>query len=335
MKATLRILIVVCLFAVSLLGACRSTVVYSDIPTSFAATVDKITPSVVYIVAQGLSTSSGSGVIMHRDGYILTNRHVVEGSLTVVVTLQDRSSFTATNVWMDDLTDLAVIKIDPAQYAKGFTAAEFGDPLSINVGDWVVAVGHPLGLSPSDGGATVTAGIVSNLGRSFIIENINYYDVIQTDAAINPGNSGGPLVNLEGQVIGINSAISASGQNIGFAINVNTAEFVFNGLMNYGKVQRAFLGVVMTDVSYDSSFALSPEAKSGALITNVVPGSPAAIGGLQVNDVIVAINGQTINGVAQLVTKLWQYQVGTTVTLDVYRGNNLIYIQATLVERPD
>lgn len=308
----------------------------SNQPFTFSDVVDTIMPSVVYIYAEGdFSSSSGSGVIMGTDNnssYILTNRHVVEESNSVEVTLQDRQVYIASEIWQDDLTDLAVVKIDVILT----TTAQFADPSTIDVGDWVIAVGHPLGLSPSEGGATVTAGIVSNLGRSFSISGISYYDIIQTDAAINPGNSGGPLVNLNGKVIGINSAISTEGQNIGYAINVNTAERVFEDIVTFGEVKRPFLGVVMEDITPALVSNLSLTPRVGALITLVVPDNPADLAGLQENDVIVRLGDEDITSVAQLITELWTaHEIGDTVSITYYRGDIQIQTAVTLVERPE
>jgi len=311
-----------------------------DTPTSFSQVVDAITPSVVFIYAQGtLSSNTGSGVIMHEDGYILTNRHVVEDAQTVEVTLQDRRIFTATDFWMDDLADLAVVKITASNLPE---AADFADYTEIKVGDWAVAVGHPIGLSPTEGGATVTAGIISNLERSFTIGNTEYFDVIQTDAAINPGNSGGPLVNLDGDVIGINSAISTEAQNIGYAINVATAERVFDDLIDVDhQVIRPFIGVRLDEVTPQQAMELSLAKTAGALVAEVVAGSPAEDAGILVNDVIIALEGidpvkveVEITSVSQLLRELWLYQAYDTVKITVWRNQSEASINLTLAERP-
>ncbi|MCX6013370.1 MAG: trypsin-like peptidase domain-containing protein [Chloroflexi bacterium] len=311
------------------------TTISSTVPLSFAEVVSKIMPSVVYIqVNLAYGSASGSGVIMKSDGYILTNRHVVEGATAknIEVTLQDRTSFIAANVWTDNLTDLAVIKIDPG--STTLSAATFADPAQIHVGDWAIALGHPLGLSPSEGGATVTAGIVSNLGRSFTISSISYYDIIQTDAAISAGNSGGPLVNLNGEVIGINSAISGQGQNIGYAINVNTARRVYEDLSNdQHKVTRPYLGAAMVDISPDMVKQYSLTPKIGALISSLTTNGPAAKANLQTYDVIVKFGDLQITSVAQLITNLWTHKVGDNVEVQYYRGSDLRTTTVTLIER--
>jgi serine protease Do len=242
-----------CILFVVLLVSCSLPGCLSSSPSlSFSKVVDKVMPSVVHILVEvpadqpdEFGIASGSGVILRPDGYILTNRHVVEGSRRTEVTLQNRQVYVVSDIWTDDILDLAVIKID----AQDLPTAEFGDPDSIKVGDWVVALGHPLGLSADEGGATVTAGIVSNLGRSFTIQGVPYYDVIQTDTAINPGNSGGPLVNLKGEVVGINSAGLGEAQNINFAINIATAREVFEDIVQYGRVLRPYLDAVLDDIT--------------------------------------------------------------------------------------
>ena len=340
-KSGKALLLIPIVFIIVLSACCtpiETTIIVpsGDTPTSFSQIVESITPSVVYIYAQGtISSGSGSGVIMDADGYILTNRHVVENANTVQVTLQNRQVYTATNVWMDDLSDLAVVKIS----ADSLDAADFADYTTIKVGDWAVAVGHPLGLSPSEGGATVTAGIISNLDRSFTIDDTSYYDVIQTDAAINPGNSGGPLVNLAGEVIGINSAGATEAQNIGYAINVSTAKPVFEGLSGSNhSVTRPFLGTGLTDVTPEIASQLGLPTCSGALITSISAGYPAEAAGLQVDDVIVSIGvgdvDEEIISYASLVRELWLHDVGDTINVGICRGGSSLTIPVTLAERP-
>ena len=322
-------------------------------PASFSQVVEEITPRVVFIYAQGtLSSSTGSGVIMNKAGYILTNRHVVEYAQTIEVTLQDRRFFTATDFWMDDLADLAVVKINGSDLPE---PAEFADYTEIKVGDWAVAVGHPIGLSPTEGGATVTAGIISNLDRSFVIGDIQYNDIIETDAAINPGNSGGPLVNLDGKVIGINSAISTEAQNIGYAINVATAERVFDDLIDSDhKVIRPFIGVSLDEVVPQKAVELSLSKTAGVLIVDVVTDSPADKAGIQINDVFIALEGMEpentevnlsnwrelhaeveITSVSQLLRELWLYQAGDTVKITIWRNATETSVNLTLAERPN
>ena len=288
-------------------------------------------PSVVYFLVEvdiegsGTFMASGSGVIMSEDGYVLTNRHVVEGATSVDATLQDRSTVPVEDFWVDDLLDLAVVKLD----GTGLPAASFADPSTLRVGDWVVALGHPFGLSPEQGGATVTAGIVSSLGRAFFIGAIPYYDAIQTDAAINPGNSGGPLVNLDGEVVGINSAGNPEAQSIGYAINVRTARRVYEDLVEFGEVRRTYIGARFGDLTPEVVCAECLSRRVGVRLFEIVEGGPASTAGLLENDVVVGADGEEISSVTQLVAVLWSKKIGDTVELAVYRDGNRI--EATVV----
>jgi serine protease Do len=294
-------------------------------------------PSVVYIFVEidgnGFNESnaaSGSGVILRSDGYILTNKHVVEDAKRVEVTLQDRHVYESTGIWLDDILDLAVIKIDK----QDLPAATFGDPDSIRVGDLVIALGHPLGLSPKEGGATVTMGIVSNLGRSFVLQGIPYYDVIQTDAAVNPGNSGGPLINSAGDVIGINSAGLSQAQNINFAINIGIARHVFEDLIQFGQSHHPYLGATLEDVTPSMEAEISTTPRVGAVITDIEPGGPAEQAGLQKEDIIIRFNGNTITSVSEFVKVLWRNDVGDLASLGIWRDKEEIEIDVTLGQRP-
>jgi serine protease Do len=305
-------------------------------PLSFAETVEKAMPSVVYIFTElqsprpGQFGASGSGVIMDPRGYILTNRHVVEGARRAEVTLQDRSFYEVTDIWLDDTLDLAVIKID----AQDLTAIQFADPDEIQVGDWAIALGHPLGISPTEGGATVTVGVVSNLGRSFAIQGVPYYDIIQTDAAINPGNSGGPLVNLDGEVIGINSAGDLEAQNINYAINVATARRVYEDIIQYGRVVRPYLGAVLNDITPDVACELCLAKRVGAIIMSVEPGGPADAAGLKANDILIKFGDIDVISAAQLVKELWRHEVGKQVEVTFWREETEQVTTVTLAERP-
>lgn len=303
---------------------------------SLSSVVKQVTSSVVYIYvetdpnsASGGLTASGSGVIMLPEGYILTNRHVVENAARVEVTLQDLQVFEASGIWVDDIMDLAVVKIN----GLGLPAARFADTSTLQVGDWVVAIGHALGLSPRQGGPTVTAGVVSNLGRSFSINQVQYYDVIQTDAAINPGNSGGPLVNLSGEVVGINSA-DAAGENIGYAINVATARHCFEDLVRYGKPHHPYLGIDVRDITPPMANRMALPQRTGAVITTVQAGGPAEQAGLTTRDVITALNGVEVKFSADLVRELWRLDVGDTVTVTLRRGALASDTTIVLGERP-
>lgn len=230
------------------------------------------------------SEGAGSGVVISDDGYLLTNHHVIEGATEVTVTFADKEEYEARVVGSDPKTDLAVLKIDRDE---PFQAAELGDSDKLRVGESVVAIGNPFGLSH-----TVTSGIVSAKGR--VIGAGPYDDFIQTDASINPGNSGGPLFNTKGQIIGINTAIIPYGQGIGFAVPVNTARPLVPQLIDHGKVTRGYLGVTIQPLSKDLAEALKIEDTKGALVADVVPGSPADVGGIKSGDVIVSFNGEAI-----------------------------------------
>ncbi|MFQ5486901.1 MAG: DegQ family serine endoprotease [Gammaproteobacteria bacterium] len=270
--------------------------------------------------------SLGSGVIVNADqGYVLTNNHVIEHADEITVTLRDGRHFKAKVVGTDPEADLAVLRIK----AKHLTAVPFGDSDQLQVGDFVVAIGNPFGL-----GQTVTSGIVSALGRSGLgIEG--YEDFIQTDASINPGNSGGALVDLDGRLIGINTAIvGPAGGNvgIGFAIPSNMAREVMEQLIRYGEVRRGQLGVMVQDVTPELADALGLEASHGAVISQVLKDSPAERAGLRVGDVVMAVNGEPVKNSAQLRNRIGLLRVGTTVTLEIIRDGRHKTIKAVIEE---
>jgi serine protease Do len=227
---------------------------------------------------------AGSGVIISKDGYILTNSHVVEGAKEVTVTLANKKEHKAQVVGRDAKTDLAVLKIESK---KDLPAAALGDSEQLKVGDWVVAIGNPFGLNH-----TVTSGIVSAKGR--VIGAGPYDDFIQTDASINPGNSGGPLFDMNGEVVGINTAIIPHGQGIGFAIPVNTAKPLIPQLVSKGEVTRGYLGVNIQSVTPDLAKALNVENREGALVADVIAGSPAEQGGIERGDIIITYAGKAV-----------------------------------------
>ncbi|MFQ5532421.1 MAG: DegQ family serine endoprotease [Candidatus Methylomirabilales bacterium] len=252
---------------------------------------------------------AGSGVIISRDGYILTNNHVVEGAQEVTVTLKDKEEYTARIVGRDPKTDLAVLKIDANE---PLPVAAMGDSDESKVGDWVVAIGNPYGLSN-----TVTAGIVSAKGRA--IGAGPYDDFIQTDASINPGNSGGPLFNMRGEVIGINTAIIPFGRGIGFAIPINMAKPLIPQLVATGEVTRGYLGVTIQSITPELAKALNLEVKKGALVGDVVSESPAEKAGIRRGDVIVAFNDEAVKGARDLPRMVAATPVGEGATITILR----------------
>jgi serine protease Do len=255
---------------------------------------------------------AGSGVIISRDGYIVTNHHVVEGAKDITVTLADREEYKARIVGRDPKTDLAVLKIDPKEVLN---AATLGNSEQLKVGEWVLAIGNPFGLSN-----TVTAGIVSAKGR--IIGAGPYDDFIQTDASINPGNSGGPLFNLKGEVVGINTAIVPNGQGIGFAIPVNMARPLIPQLISKGEVTRGYIGVSIQVITPELAKAMNLKDPKGALVSDVVPGSPADKGGLKQGDVIIAFNQKNIDGPRDLSSWVAQTAVGQEAKVTILREGN-------------
>ena len=264
--------------------------------------------------------ATGSGVIVDaQNGYILTNGHVVDNATKIEVTTKDNKRFTAKLVGRDTEADVAVLQI-PAQ---NLTAVPLGDSDRLQVGDFVLAVGNPFGL-----GQTVTSGIVSALGRSGLgIEG--YEDFIQTDASINPGNSGGPLVNLHGQVVGINTAILAPGGGnigIGFAVPINMARRVMDQIIRYGEVKRGRIGVAIQDLTPELAQAMSTHQTEGAVIARVETGSPAEQAGLRTGDLVVAANGTAVHSGTQLRNTIGLARIGDQVTLTVDRRGSEISI---------
>jgi Do/DeqQ family serine protease len=260
--------------------------------------------------------ATGSGVIVDAaQGYVLTNSHVTENGNSIEVTTKDNRKFKAKLIGRDPETDIAVLQIS----GSNLTAVAMGDSDRLQVGDFVLAVGNPFGL-----GQTVTSGIISALGRSGLgIEG--YEDFIQTDASINPGNSGGPLVDLQGRIVGINTAIVApSGGNvgIGFAVPINMARQVMDQLVNYGEIKRGRIGVAMQDLTPDIAQALGTTRSEGAVIARVEPGSPAERAGLRTNDLIVAVNGAPIRNGGELRNKIVVARIGDEVDLTIARGSS-------------
>ncbi len=335
------------------------TVVAGERPDSFADQAEKLSPAVVNIstttiVSEGPSSdmprfppgspfeeffknfgdnerkrrasSLGSGFIIDKKGIVVTNFHVIENAEEITVILSDDQSFKAKVLGQDQKTDIAVLKIDPEDVE--LTAVEFGDSDSLRVGDWVLAIGNPFGL-----GGTVTAGIVSARGRD--IGNGPYDDFIQTDASINRGNSGGPLFNLEGEVIGINTAIfsqSGGSVGIGFAISSNLAKRVASQLEEFGTTRRGWLGVFIQEVTPDIADSLGLESAEGALVSSVNEKSPADTAGIEPGDVIVSFDGRNIEKMRDLPRIVAETDIGAEVVVELFREGKLMTISVELGE---
>ncbi len=272
------------------------------------------------------SRGSGSGVIVREDGYILTNNHVVKNASEIKVTLNDKGVFKGKVVGRDSFTDLALIKID----AQGLPVVRFGSSKALRPGDWAIAIGSPLGLDH-----TVTLGIVSALGRSLSDLN-NNVELIQTDAAINPGNSGGPLLNIHGEVIGINTAIRSDAQNIGFAIPIDSAKDVITQLLAGGSIKRPYVGVYMQELDEKLARSLGLSKGSvGVVVAQVASGSPADQAGLQQGDVIERVDGQIVKSSKEVQGFVRGHKVGETVTMLVLRNGKLVAAQVKVGDYPE
>jgi serine protease Do len=302
--------------------------------------VADVAPAVVSIVTESVSynwfwqaipqTGAGSGIVISPDGYIVTNDHVVEGANKVTVTLSNGSTYEATIVGTDSETDLAIVKIDAGNLSYLHFLSNSLDQLGVL--DPVVAVGNALALP---GGPTWTLGVVSNLGRSIEVDTgAVLKDIIQTDAAINAGNSGGPLVNMAGQVVGINVAIASNAENIGFAISTDTAIPVVQSLISEGKVARPWLGVQVTTVTSTIQHYYNLAVNTGALITSVTSGSPADEAGLRAGDVIIKLGDDDISTADDLISAIGSHQIGDQVEMTYYHGDVQKITAATLEQSP-
>lgn len=272
-------------------------------------------------------SSLGSGFIISSDGYILTNNHVVQGADEIVVRLSDRRELDAQLIGADERADLALLKVA----ASGLPAVKLGNSDKLKVGEWVLAIGSPFGFDYS-----VTAGIVSALGRS--LPNESYVPFIQTDVAINPGNSGGPLFNLKGEVVGINSQIytrSGGFMGVSFAIPISVAIDVVEQLKDKGKVSRGWLGVVIQEVNKDLAESFGLKQAKGALVAQLVPGSPAELGGLISGDIITAFNGQEINLSTDLPHRVGRVKPGSQAKLNIVRNGKSKVIRLEIGALPD
>ena len=315
-------------------------------PLSFAPVAKSADPSVVTIYTLGESEEGGglfgrksrvakglgTGFIVEKDGLIVTNNHVIEGAEQILVQLSDERRLKAHVAGRDPLTDIAVVKLDEGP--KDLPAIALGDSDKLDVGDWVVAIGNPFGLNH-----TVSAGIVSAKGRGrddVPLDPSGYYSFIQTDASINPGNSGGPLLNLRGEVIGINSAIRGGGaQGIGFAIPINMVKQILPPLLRDGHLTRSALGVGIIDsrdVSPEDKKAFKLGEEKGAVVHSVEPGGPAARAKLEVGDIVVAFDGQPVDRSSLLQWKASTAGVGHEATIRVIRAGQPFDVKVTLGE---
>lgn len=270
-------------------------------------------------------TSLGSGVMINPEGYILTNYHVIKDAEEITVKLSDKSEYKGKMVGTDPKTDLAVIKI--AATGK-LPYAFLGDSDKLRVGQWAIAIGNPFGLD-----RTFTVGVISATGRSEVGVAV-YESFIQTDASINPGNSGGPLLNVQGEVVGINTAIVASGQGIGFAIPINMAKGIINDLIKKGKVTRGWLGVGIQPLTKELAESFEMKDTKGALVNEVYPDSPAAKAGIKSGDIIVKFNGKEVEDSKSLQAMVGSAGVGAIVTVDVIRDKKAYPINVKIGEMP-
>lgn len=323
------------------------------VPFDFVQAAQKATPSVVNITAKIARTSrsnqddffffpfggrgggggpvegSGSGVIYSENGYIITNNHVVEGASELEVTLSDNRKFKATLVGTDKRTDLAVIKIE----AAGLVPTEVGNSDDVRIGEWALAVGNPFELT-----STVTAGIISAKGRNIDLlgKNAAIESFIQTDAAVNPGNSGGALVDAQGKLIGINTAIATrtgAFQGYSFAIPVNLVRRVVDDIISFGDYKRPYLGVSIQELDSDFAKELKVDISQGVVIEGVEEGGSAEYAGVQINDVIVGIDGRDVKSIPELQEVVGRAKVGDTVNLKVLRKNKPLTLPVKLREQ--
>jgi len=268
----------------------------------------------------------GSGVIIDKRGLVLTNFHVVKGADEILIRLSDKREYRGQIMGTDPKTDLALVKFQPDHEV---TVASLGNSDALRVGEWAIAIGNPFGLDQ-----TVTVGVISATGRSDV-GIATYENFIQTDASINPGNSGGPLVNLKGQVIGVNTAIVAAGQGIGFAIPINMVKRVVDQLVDKGKVVRGWLGVALQPLSLDLAQSLGLEGTNGAVVGSTITGSPAAQAGLEQGDVIVAFDKIPVEDYRHVQRLVAESRVGKSVTLQIVRKKQKMDVTVMIAEVPE
>ena len=269
--------------------------------------------------------SGGSGVIVDKEGYILTNNHVVDGADKVKIRLNDGREFTAIVKGQDSRTDLAVLHIK----AKDLPVATLGDSDKLEVGEWAIAIGSPFGLEH-----TVTVGVISAKGRTGLGTG-TYEDFIQTDASINPGNSGGPLINIDGEVVGINAMIIQPGTGIGFAIPINMAKQILNDLIKQGKVVRPWLGISVQDLTPEMAEQFQVKEKEGVIVAQIHQGTGAEKAGLASGDIMKSVDDKTIKNTNELIKEIQKKKVGQKVKLNVVRDGKPMTIEVTLTAMPD
>jgi len=271
------------------------------------------------------STSLGSGFVITEDGYIVTNDHVIKNADSISVKMSDKKTYKAKIIGSDPKTDIAVIKID----AKNLKPLKFGNSDALKIGQWAIAVGNPFGLN-----GTLTVGVISAKGRSGLgIET--YEDFIQTDASINPGNSGGPLLNIYGEVIGINTAIVASGQGIGFAIPATMAKPIIEQIINKGKVDRSWIGVGIQDLTPELAKSMGVKIDHGVVVNKIYPNSPAQKYGLKEGDIIIKCNNESISSASDLQKVVISSKVGSEIRLTVIRDGKEIILKVITEKMPD
>ena len=303
---------------------------------SISDLVHEVEPAVVSIAVESVSRgmffdfndeNAGTGVVIRPDGYIVTNYHVIQGAHAIKVTLSNGDTYDATVIGYDRVTDLAALKIEAADLAT----VTMGDSDDIEVGDWVVALGNALALK---GGPTVTLGIVSARGRTITTERGELYGLIQTDAAINDGNSGGPLINLQGEVVGINTAMLRRAQGIGFAVGSTTAQPIIDTLIQHGRVVRPLIGLTGADVTPSRANRFGLTADEGIIVTRMTLDGPAYSAGIRVGDVITKLNDIPTPDMATFLTLLWTFDVGQDIQAEYIRENEFGIATITLAERP-
>lgn len=265
----------------------------------------------------------GSGFIVKSDGYILTNNHVIADSDKINVRLADKREFEGKIIGKDTKTDLAVLKISSAERLPTVT---FGDSNKLEVGEWAIAIGNPFGLD-----RTVTLGVISATGRSNL-GLTDYENYIQTDASINFGNSGGPLLNIRGEVIGVNTAIISSGQGIGFATPINSAKAFFENLIFRGRIKKGWLGVGIQSISVETKRSEHDAKRDGILVKSVIDGSPAGRAGMRVGDIIIGFNKNRLYSISQFKRMVEEHTIGESVELDLIRDARVQNIQVTIGE---